>query len=100
SQYGEAPIQAFHAHAYDATMILLNAIDAVAQEGRDGTLLIGRQALRDEVAGTSGYAGLTGTLTCDEFGDCADPRIEVVRLDDPAAGITGLKANVVYTFEP
>ncbi|MCI0394934.1 MAG: BMP family ABC transporter substrate-binding protein, partial [Chloroflexi bacterium] len=42
--------------------------------------------------------GLTGTLTCDEFGDCADPRIEVVRLDDPAAGITGLKANVVFTY--
>ena len=26
---------------------------------------------------TSGYEGVTGTLTCSEFGDCADARIAV-----------------------
>jgi branched-chain amino acid transport system substrate-binding protein len=94
--YGEAPIQAFHAHAYDAAMLILDAIDEVAQEGSDGTILIGRQALRDALAATSGHAGITGSLSCDEFGDCAAPRISVVRLDDPAAGITGLRENVVF----
>lgn len=94
--YGEAPIQAFHAHAYDAAMLILDAIDEVAQEGSDGTLLIGRQALRDAISATSGHDGITGSLTCDEFGDCAAPRISVVRLDDPAAGIAGLRENVVF----
>ncbi len=75
--YGSEPVAAFHAHAYDATNILLDAIVEVAQVSDDGTMLIGRQALRDAVAATSGYTGITGTLTCDENGDCADPAIAV-----------------------
>jgi branched-chain amino acid transport system substrate-binding protein len=77
TEYGGDPTAAFHAHAYDATMILLDAIEEVAQVADDGTLLIGRQALRDAVASTSGYQGITGTLTCDPNGDCADPKIAV-----------------------
>jgi branched-chain amino acid transport system substrate-binding protein len=77
ADYGTAPTAPFHAHAYDATMILLNAIEAVAQQGADGTLLIGRQALRDALYATSGFQGITGTITCDEFGDCADAKISV-----------------------
>lgn len=70
-KYGGTPPSGFHAHAYDATTMLLNAIEAVAQEDADGNLLIGRQALRDALDATSGYEGLTGTLTCNETGDCA-----------------------------
>lgn len=75
--FGTEPTAPFHAHAYDATMLVLDAVEAVAQQANDGTLLIGRQALRDELYATSGYEGITGTLTCDEFGDCADPAISV-----------------------
>ncbi|MGB7342163.1 MAG: branched-chain amino acid ABC transporter substrate-binding protein [Phototrophicaceae bacterium] len=74
-EIGGVPPSGFHAHAYDATNMLLNAIEAVAVELEDGTLLIGRQALRDAVAATTEYAGLTGTLTCQTespfLGDCA-----------------------------
>jgi len=66
----------------------------------DGTLHIGRQALRDALYATSGYQGLTGSLTCDEYGDCGVARFQVVHLDDPAAGLEGLAANVVYTYPP
>lgn len=71
AKFGGSPPSGFHAHAYDAANILLDAIAAVAQEGEDGTLLVGRQALRDAVAGTSGYSGLTGALSCNPTGDCA-----------------------------
>jgi len=75
-KYGEAPIAPFHAHAYDATMMVLNAIDKVAvKEG--GNLYIGRKALRDALYATSQMKGLTGTITCDQYGDCADPKIAV-----------------------
>jgi branched-chain amino acid transport system substrate-binding protein len=67
--YGEDPVVPFHAYAYDATMILLNAIEAVAQEGRNNSLLIGRQALRDAVTETQ-FDGLTGRLVC-ETAECA-----------------------------
>lgn len=70
-RYGGSPPSGFHAHAYDATMILLNAIQSVAIQEEDGTLHIGRQALRDAVAATSNYPGLTGVLSCSQYGDCA-----------------------------
>jgi branched-chain amino acid transport system substrate-binding protein len=45
-------------------MMLLQAIESVAQQADDGTLLIGRQALRDALSATSNHSGLTGNLTC------------------------------------
>lgn len=71
AQFGGSPPSGFHAHAYDATNILLNAIEQVAIEGDDGTLLIPRQGLRDAITATSGFDGVTGTLACNETGDCA-----------------------------
>src|SRR5919108_746303 len=62
---------------YDETMILFEALEKVVVEEDDGTLNIDRQELRDAVGATSGYNGITGTLTCDEFGDCADPNIQI-----------------------
>jgi branched-chain amino acid transport system substrate-binding protein len=94
--YGTAPTAPFHAHAYDATNILLDAIEQVAQVGDDGTLLIGRAALRDAVAATANYEGITGTLTCDENGDCADPRIAVNEVQE---GDEGLEFVPVYSSE-
>jgi branched-chain amino acid transport system substrate-binding protein len=68
---GGVPPSGFHAHAYDATNILLNAIEQVAVVDADGTLHVGRQALRDAIFGLKDYPGLTGVLACDENGDCA-----------------------------
>ena len=69
------PPSGFHAHAYDGTNLLLDAIEVVALEMDDGTLIIGRQALRDAMAAVEDYQGLTGSLTCQEEspfrGDCA-----------------------------
>jgi len=75
--YGEEPLSVYHAHAYDAAMMIFNAAEQVAVEQDDGTLLIPRQALRDALYATDGLQGLTGSLTCDENGDCADPSIAV-----------------------
>ncbi len=68
--YGEAPTAPFHAHAYDSTMLIAKAIEAVGVVDADGNLTIDRVALRDAIRGTTGLVGLTGALTCDEFGDC------------------------------
>jgi branched-chain amino acid transport system substrate-binding protein len=98
TKYGEVPGGVYYAHTYDAVNVLLNAIEAVAVQEQDGTLRIGRQALRDALYATTEYQGLTGSLTCDEYGDCGVARFQVVRLDDPAAGLAGLAANIVYTY--
>lgn len=96
-RYGEPPQHFAYPHAYDATNLLLNAIEAVAVKNAKGTLHIGRQALRDALCATSGFEGVTGKLTCDGFGDCGAARFYVLRLTDPTAGIEGVKSNVVYT---
>jgi branched-chain amino acid transport system substrate-binding protein len=70
----EAP---FHAHSYDAAMMILKAIDKVSVAGSDGSLTIDRKKLRDAMYATKGLQGMTGTLNCDQYGDCADPRIAV-----------------------
>jgi branched-chain amino acid transport system substrate-binding protein len=99
--YSQLPTSTpYHAHTYDAVNLLLNAIETVAVQEKDGTLHIGRQALRDTLYATNSYQGLTGSLTCDQFGDCGAIRLQATRLDDPAAGLEVLEANVVYTYPP
>ena len=83
-KYGEAPLSVFHAHAYDGTSMLLAAIEQVAQQDEDGTLHIGRQALRDALYGTADFDGITGVLNCNQYGDCADPQIAVNQIQDGA----------------
>lgn len=97
--YGEDPIQAFHAHAYDAANMVFDAIEQVAVEGDDGSITIGRQALRDALYATSGFEGLTGTLTCDEFGDCAEARINIVQNTEDTVTIADVSGNVQATYE-
>jgi len=80
----DQPLSVFHCHAYDAVNMMIAAAEEVGIEGDDGTLYIPRQAFRDAMLATSGFEGLTGSLTCDEFGDCADPNITVSRITDGA----------------
>ena len=77
--YGEAPIQIFHAHAYDAANILMDAIEKVAVVSGD-TVTIDKGALRAAIYATKDFAGITGTLTCGEFGDCGAPVIAVYQI--------------------
>ena len=93
ADYGEAPLAAFHAHTYDATMMLLSAIEAVGVEGPNGELWVDRQDLRDELSAISAFSGVTGSLTCDAFGDCGSQAIAIFfhedsGADDPIAAST------------
>lgn len=64
------PTAPFHAMASDATDLLLGGIETVGIIDGDGTLHVGRQALRDAVESTIGLDGLTGTISCTPLGDC------------------------------
>jgi branched-chain amino acid transport system substrate-binding protein len=97
-RYGEAPSAAFWAHAYDATTMLLQAIDNVAEVGDDGSLTIDRAALRDELYNSS-FQGLIGQVTCDEFGDCGAGEIQLIEHTDSSV-TDATQIPVVYTFVP
>jgi branched-chain amino acid transport system substrate-binding protein len=75
AKFGSLPINIFHAHAYDGFNIVKAAIEKVAVQEADGTLYIPRQALRDAMAATKDFQGLTGVLACTVDGDCANPII-------------------------
>ncbi len=92
------PLSVFHAHAFDAMNMIIMAIEEVAVENADGSLTIDRQALRDRFFEFADYPGITGNLTCDENGDCADPKISVSEVvaegDAESCGATA--AGVCY----
>lgn len=99
---GQSPIQSFHAHAYDATNMLFAAIEQVAEVEDDGTIHIDRAALIEALYETEGLEGLTGTLSCDEFGDCAEPAINILRNTADEETISDVLANKVvdtYRFD-
>jgi branched-chain amino acid transport system substrate-binding protein len=100
-KFNTPPSTPYYLFGYDAARLLFSAIETCAVRDKDGTLHIGRHALRKTLYATKDVKGVTGTLTCDEFGDCADPSFTILRLDDPAEGIAGLLKNVLfrYTFD-
>ncbi len=100
ARYNESPTTAFYHYTYDAAHLLLNAIKAVAIQKDDGTVHIGRQALRNALYATTSFEGVTGLLICNQFGDCNGTRNNIVRLDDPSAGVAGVKSNVLYSYPP
>lgn len=77
TKFGTSPFAPFHGYAYDAFNLIKAAIEDVAVVDPDGSIQIGRQALRDALYGTTNFVGLTGNLNCGATGDCADPHIAV-----------------------
>ena len=97
-QYGEAPTSAYLAHAYDAATMLLRAVEEVAVVDGD-TLYIDRARLREALTGTTGFRGIIGVISCDEFGDCGTGRVHISHHTD--SKVTDIaKLPIVYRFSP
>jgi branched-chain amino acid transport system substrate-binding protein len=96
--FGEAPIQAFHANAYDGGVVALMAIDKVAVTDADGNTYIGRKALRDALFATSGYDGIGGQIDCGEHGDCAGFKFGVYQFTngDPSTFNIGTNPKKIF----
>ena len=98
AEYQAATDANFFFHAYDATILLLSAVESVAVE-EGGKLYIDRVALREEIAATTDFQGIIGTLTCDEFGDCGTGRVNIYYHTD--SSITDVaQLPVEYQFAP
>ena len=96
SEYGEPPAAPFWAHGYDATTMLLDAIARASHINEDGALVVDRQGVRAYLDSISGYQGLIGVISCDDFGDCGSGKITVVyheNSENPEASM----GNVVYS---
>ena len=100
TKYKAPPSNTYYLSAYDAARLLLGAIEKAAVQEPDGSLHVGRNALRKGLYATRDFKGITGDLTCDQFGDCASPAFNILRLDDPGAGVSALIENVIFTYTP
>ncbi len=73
ARYETPPKSLHNPYAYDATNLLLDTIESIAQIDSHGNILIGLQAMRDALYATKAYPGITGSLSCSPQGDCAAP---------------------------
>lgn len=98
TKYGETPTEVFHANAYDAAQITLAAIEKVAKQDENGVTYVGRKALRDALFATAGYDGVSGKITCDPNGDCAQFKGAVYEWvsSDPTTFEIGKNPKKVY----
>ena len=85
-------------YAYAATAMLLRAIGDVSVVKGD-TLYIDRSKLREALTGFSGFMGIIGGISCDEFGDCGTGRVRISHHSD--SGMTDIaELPVVHRFAP
>lgn len=101
TRFPTLPVGPYHAYAYDAVNLLLDGVEAVARQGSDGSLLIGRSALRAAMAATQDRAALTGRLTCNGVGKCAAlESLVVFRLADLELPDNVWPPEVVWRYQP
>lgn len=100
STFQTVPSAIYYVNAFDAASILFEALRNSTTVKKDNSLTIGRQALRDALHAIDNFPGLTGPLSCDSFGDCTIPRFNILRLDNPQAGLEGLQHNIMSSLSP
>ncbi len=100
AKYKKRPGVSYYLSGYDAADLLFHAFEQVVIEEKDGTLHIGRQRLRDALYSIKAFKGVTGNLSCNQFGDCSGSAFNVLRLDNPSLGLPGLEANVIFSYSP
>jgi branched-chain amino acid transport system substrate-binding protein len=78
-------IEAYDTYAYDATMVVIEAIKAVAADlgAEEVTSVAGKQAIIEAVAATN-MQGVTGTVSFDENGDTTNKAVTPYVVSDGA----------------
>jgi branched-chain amino acid transport system substrate-binding protein len=84
--FGIAVAGPYHLNAYDAVLMIAGGIASVAQtdDAGEGYLIIEREALIAAIRATAGFPGLTGTLNCNDIGDCSAGGIQIFRVEGGA----------------
>ncbi|MCA9905305.1 MAG: ABC transporter substrate-binding protein, partial [Anaerolineae bacterium] len=81
--YGENPPGPYHANAYDATQLILDAVESTATLSNDGSLVVDRAALAAYIRGVRNRQGLVGAINAAGNGELlAAADIAVVRVTD------------------
>jgi branched-chain amino acid transport system substrate-binding protein len=95
--YGEGPVSGFHSNAYDAAVLVFNAVQKVAVKDSKGDLYIGRKALRDAAFAVK-FDGISGPIACDPYGECAQfkPAVYQFTSADPKSFKIGVNPKKIW----
>jgi branched-chain amino acid transport system substrate-binding protein len=99
TRYETPPTSPTAAYAYDAAILLFAAVEDVALIGQNGSLVIGRSALRESLATSEGIKGLAGTLSCNETGECGAAAYGVYELDTAVLNNNTWPPPLVWQYE-
>lgn len=94
--YGEGPISGFHANSYDAAELAMKAITQVAKDD-NGTLYIGKKALRDAVFSIK-FDGISGPIACDAHGECSQFHGSVLQFTNADPKTFGIGKNPIKVW--
>ncbi|RME50385.1 MAG: hypothetical protein D6790_21290, partial [Caldilineae bacterium] len=85
-KYGVEPTELgpFHGQSYDSVMLIAEAIKAVAQKDDQGNLVIDREELIKAIRQVQGLEGLTGTISCNEIGECGAGGVQIFTVENGA----------------
>jgi len=86
AKFGVEPSQLgpFHGQSHDSVILIADAIKRTAQVDSAGNLVIDREALIKAIRATAGLEGITGTLTCDENGECGAGGVQIFMVENGA----------------
>ena len=96
-QYGTEPLSVFHAHAFDAMNVLVEAIESSAVENDDGSLTINRVALRDAVFRTRPATRASSARSRARPTATAPPSVTIGVYKVPDVGFLNPDAKPVFT---
>ncbi len=95
----------FEPQAYDAALLLIDAIKRTARLDSDGNLVIDRGQLAANIRATQGLPGLTGTISCTNTGECPTGSVGIFQLPDQQSmtskpGASGRAWQLVKRYDP
>ena len=79
-KYGAEPLGPYDGQSYDSVMLIANAIKQVAEVDASGNLVIDREALIKAIRATEKLTGLTGSMTCNDIGECGAGGIQIAQV--------------------
>ncbi len=82
--YGEEPPAPYHATAYDAVNLILNAVEAVGTVDANGDLVVDRGELAHYIRTFKDFHGLTGILNADGTGETSTSDIGIFQVENGA----------------
>lgn len=85
--------------AYDAATLLLDAIGETGDARADGTLVIGRQALRDALYAPVARPYIMSTIRCTPYGDCGPRTLGLFEIREAGQAVREIEAAPIFVFE-